>query len=122
MSTGVGMKKAMILAGFFLAAGPATAADWLDGVWCDGEDGGLRLIIDPDGLGFYEHTICEWIEGRPRGARFATAIQCANVYPDSDDVVRLDARTLGLLGDRGAERVTVIPEDGARIPLGRCDL
>lgn len=116
------MRPALAALLLSLGASPAVAAaDWIDGEWCDPKQE-ERLFIAGDDLGFNEHTICEWAHGRPAGDVFEADMLCANVYPNGDEVVRMDERTVRLSGDaRDPASLLVILEGEAPVTFTRCD-
>ena len=100
---------------------PASSADWFESVWC--EAGGERLIIDERGVGFNEHTICEWSEGRPDAGALDAVALCANLYADGEGGwVRMDERRVRLEADLSdPDTIMVTVEDGEPAQFSRCD-
>lgn len=105
-----------------VCATPATSApplaDWLYGEWCLA-DGDERLIVNEYGIGFNEHTVCELLDSRADGASLLFTAKCANVYPNGDDVVRMDERVVHFEADRA--RIEVEVEGGSPTIFRRCD-
>jgi hypothetical protein len=117
------MRTAAGFAILVAGAAPAIAADsWFEGGWCEAS-GEERLVIDEHGLGFNEHTICEWTQGRPAADAFDTTILCANLYSDGQGGwVRMDETTVRLHADRsGPGVITVTVEGGQPVDFARCD-
>lgn len=114
-----------VLAGLALLTALVTpsvaSAGWADGDWCatDGE----RLVIDGDGLGFNEHTICEWSDGAPQGNALDATALCANLHADgAGGWVRMGEKMARLQADRGvADVITVTVENGEPVDFSRCD-
>lgn len=101
-------------------APPASAvelAEWLYGDWCEANGG--RLIINEYGIGFNEHTVCDLLDSRSEGAAVYLDIKCASVYPNGDEVVRMDERVVHLKADRA--RIEVEVEGGSPTIFRRCD-
>ncbi|SFZ84859.1 hypothetical protein SAMN02983003_2251 [Devosia enhydra] len=98
---------------------PLLAAEGLDGEWCSAA--GERLLIDAAGPGFNEHTVCQWLEGRPEAAVFDAAIACANVYPSGDTLVTTEER-MGRLVSDGTAPITIFARFEADDPVAfkRC--
>ncbi|MGV3651213.1 MAG: hypothetical protein ACO1OK_07285 [Devosia sp.] len=98
---------------------PLLAAEALDGEWCSAA--GERLLIDAAGPGFNEHTVCQWLEGRPRTAAFDAAIACANVYSSGTTLVTTDER-MGRLVSDGTAPFTILARLEADDPVAfiRC--
>lgn len=115
------MRRAGIAAiTLLIAAAPAAADDWFEGEWCDPR-AETRLLIDPHGVGFNEHTICEWTEGRPQGDAFETALSCANVYLHGEEVVRMDEQSVAIAARRGPpDAIAASFADGEAIAFARC--
>ncbi|TKT80224.1 hypothetical protein [Aquamicrobium sp. LC103] len=115
------MTYAVVIIALLMGTLPAAAAAWLDGEWCDPRKE-ERLLIDGYGLGFNEHTICEWSQGRPGGETFDTTASCANVYQNGDETVRMDERTVRLRAEGASvETIFVSVGDGEPVPFARCD-
>jgi hypothetical protein len=116
------MKAAVALAPLLAVAAHAAASDnWLDGEWCDAGSG-ERLIIEADGIGFNEHTICAWTDGRPKQDAFDVTVSCANVYPNGDETVRMDEKMVRLEADKAVPAtIFVSVEGGEPMPFDRCD-
>lgn len=61
-----------------LLAGPARAD--LTGTWCADQ----TIQIDATGVGFNEHTICNWDAPPAATGGVALTLTCRNVYPGAD--------------------------------------
>lgn len=101
---------------------PAGSADyWLYAQWCD-EKGEERMSVEASGVGFSEHTICQWTAGPPKGDLVETAVQCASVYLNGDEIVRMDERMVKLVARKGnPDRVTVTVEGEPSTVFLRCE-
>ncbi|CAD7054638.1 hypothetical protein RHAB21_00578 [Pseudorhizobium halotolerans] len=120
---GIGMRSTAGLAVLLAGIEPAiVSASGFEGEWCDvrGEE---RLLIDEHGLGFNEHTICEWTQMRPTADTFDTTALCANVYSDGKGGwVHMDETTVRLQADRSAPGVITVTVAGKQsVDFARCD-
>ncbi len=104
------------------AAMPAASADyWLYAEWCDA-NGEERMFVEATGVGFNEHTICQWTSGPPTGDQVVTTVSCANVYPNGDETVRMDERMVGLEARKGdPDKITVTVEGEPPSVFLRCE-
>ena len=104
------------------AAMPAASADyWLYAEWCDAK-GEERMSVEASGVGFSEHTICQWTSGPPTGDLVQTMVSCASVYPNGDEVVRMDERMVGLEARKGdPDKITVTVEGEPPSVFLRCE-
>ena len=100
---------------------PAGSPDyWLYTQWCDGKSG-ERMFVEASGVGFNEHTICQWTSGPPSGDLVATTVSCANVYPNGDEVARMDERMVRLEARKGdPDKITVTVEGEPSAVFLRC--
>ncbi|MEO4000243.1 hypothetical protein [Mesorhizobium sp. CAU 1732] len=116
------MKAAVALAPLLFVAAQAVASDsWLEGEWC-AAGRGERLIIEADEIGFNEHTICAWTDGRPTQDAFDVTVSCANVYPNGDETVRMDGKMVRLEASKAApETIFVTVEGDEPTHFDRCD-
>jgi hypothetical protein len=115
------MRAVAALVALFAMLSPAIAYDGLDGDWCQ-RAGDEMMIIDPHGLGFNEHTVCKWDDGRPSATIFEAAISCANVYPSGNTLVTTDSTAASLSSDGSApETINVSVDGGEPVPFIRCD-
>ena len=104
------------------AAVPAVSPDyWLYTQWCD-EKNEERMFVEASGVGFNEHTICQWTSGPPTGDLVVTAVSCANVYPNGDETVRMDERMVKLEARKGdPDKITVTVEGEPPAVFLRCE-
>lgn len=104
------------------AAMQAASPDyWLYAEWCD-EKGEERMVVEPTGVGFSEHTICQWTSGPPAGDQVATKISCASVYLNGNETVRMDERMVGLEARKGdPDKITVTVEGEPQSVFLRCE-
>jgi hypothetical protein len=109
-----------MLAALALMATPASASlDRLGGEWCD-EAGDERMVVDKNGIGFNEHTVCELQESRPEGEALKLKARCANVYPNGDEVVRMDERVVQVEAGPDRSFVEVRVEGAEPVIFRRC--
>jgi hypothetical protein len=101
---------------------PAASADyWLYAEWCD-EKGEERMYVEATGVGFNEHTICQWTAGPPTGDQVVTTVSCANIYPNGDETVRMDERMVRLEARKGdPDKITVMVEGEPPAVFLRCE-
>ena len=104
------------------ATTPAASADyWLYTEWCDAK-GEERMSVEASGVGFSEHTICQWTSGPPSGDQVATKISCASVYLNGEETVRMDERMVGLEARKGnPDNITVMVEGEPPSVFLRCE-
>ena len=104
------------------AAMPAASADhWLYAEWCDAK-GEERMVVEASGVGFSEHTICQWTAGPPTGDTVVTTVSCASVYLNGEETVRMDEKMVGLEARRGdPDKITVTVEGEPPSVFLRCE-
>ncbi len=71
------------------AASPAAANEpsWLLGTWCGNLD---VMRIDSSGIGFNEHTVCEWTAPPTPSRNYTTMLSCLNVQVYDSERIALD--------------------------------
>ena len=71
----------------------AWAGTWLDGVWCEeapSEGPAERIFVDEFGIGFNEHTICDWSNPPTNESMYRTVLSCRNIHLlDGEPVVTM---------------------------------
>lgn len=104
------------------AAMPAASGDyWLYAQWCD-QKGEERMIVEASGVGFSEHTICQWTAGPPTGDLVQTTVSCASVYLNGEETVRMDEKMVGLEARKGdPDQITVTVEGEPPSVFLRCE-
>lgn len=111
------------MAAMFAVTTPVLAAAlpaWLHGEWCE-ENGEERMIADEFAFGFNEHTVCQVLESREQGDVATIEAKCANVYPNGDQVVRMDERDVTVQSGPDRSVVSVQVEDAAPVTFRRCE-
>jgi hypothetical protein len=116
------MSPAALLVGLSAAITPVAVSEaWLYGEWCEA-GGGERMLAEATGVGFNEHTICEWVAGPPGGGDVNTDISCANVYAGDGKTVRTGAKLVKLRVERIDDAsIAVRIDDAPPAVFRRCD-
>ena len=78
-------------------------------------------MIEETGIGFNEHTICQWLEGKPGATTTAFKASCANVYLSGNETVRMDERIVTVTADEGRKELIVDGQSGSRTIFRACE-
>lgn len=115
------MKLVVLALGLTATSVAALAGGW-SGVWCEGRQ---TISIDDWGIGFNEHTVCEWRDPPDRHAvTWRTKLTCQNIYTDNDgNIVRgTDVTTPVYLAITDKDQLVVrVGLDSREIAYSRCD-
>lgn len=83
------MKRIAILLLVGFAATQASAQDTVFGTWC--EDG-WGVVIDAEGMGDFEHTVCTYETPQPSGRSLSSPMVC-KVYHYQDDGTAIETNS-----------------------------
>lgn len=79
------------------------------------------MHVDAYGMGFNEHTACDWSHAPGASAPYLTIIDCANYYPNGADVTKTGEQTRAIWIDQAGQDVLLVQFDGQRpIRMRRC--